>query len=448
MQNNLPRRSIRNLGAAQYLFLRLLLGGLFLVGQMVLAGNFYAGTSPATVPWASGIVPYQFTNTLTAAQQKTYLDGLREWELAANVKFVPHTNQTRWVLFTYNTLGINNVSASTNPQVVNISSLSRSQVGHEMGHSFGFQHENIRSDQTNFLTVLSNNVAPGNLPFLLVDPTTVTNGLGYTLWNVWVQNGATNNSVGGTGAGLGNVIAFAAGSGIFVTGTNTFDNSLRGNSIFSNGALGVDLVAGNDAYPGVTPDDTGDADSGPNNLQNFPVITNSFGYGFSTIVLGKLNSGSSRSFSIDVYRSLAADSSGFGEGQFYLGSVNVTTDGTGNAGFALTNSAANYTGQSISATATSATGDTSEFSAAVLATNKPAPAAAFAAPFQYRTNGFVFGLTFATNFSYSIQATTNLAALPIVWTDLTNFTATISSLTFTDRTATNFRTRFYRTVSP
>ena len=34
---------------------------------------------------------------------KTYLDGLREWELAANVKFVPHTNQTHWILFTYNT---------------------------------------------------------------------------------------------------------------------------------------------------------------------------------------------------------------------------------------------------------------------------------------------------------------------------------------------------------
>jgi len=54
-------------------------------------GNFYAGTSPANVPWPGGIVPYEFTNTLTAVQQQTYLDGLREWELAANVQFVPHS---------------------------------------------------------------------------------------------------------------------------------------------------------------------------------------------------------------------------------------------------------------------------------------------------------------------------------------------------------------------
>src|SRR5262252_9139894 len=98
----------------------------------VFAGNFYAGTSPANVPWPGGIVPYEFTNTLTAAQQKTYLDGLREWELAANVKFVPHTNQSRWILFTYNTNGFDNVSTGYNPQIVSVDNLSRAQVCHEM----------------------------------------------------------------------------------------------------------------------------------------------------------------------------------------------------------------------------------------------------------------------------------------------------------------------------
>ena len=137
----------------------------------LLAGNFYAGISPATVPWPNGIVPYEFTNTLTAAQQQTYFDGLREWELAANVKFVPHTNQTRWILFTYNTNWIDNVSPGYNPQVVTVSSLSRAQVCHEMGHSFGFTHENIRTGQTNFLTVISNNVTSGNLQFFQIDPT-------------------------------------------------------------------------------------------------------------------------------------------------------------------------------------------------------------------------------------------------------------------------------------
>ncbi len=96
------------------------------------AGNFYAGTSPANVPWPGGIVPYEFTNTLSAAQQQTYLDGLQEWELAANVRFVPHTSQTRWILFTYNTSGQDTVSPGYNPQIVTVDRLSRAQVCHEM----------------------------------------------------------------------------------------------------------------------------------------------------------------------------------------------------------------------------------------------------------------------------------------------------------------------------
>jgi hypothetical protein len=144
----------------------------------VRAGNFYAGTTPATVPWPGGIVPCEFTNTLTAAETNTYFDGLREWELAANVKFVPHTTQTHWILFTYNTNGFDNVSGSTNPQVVSVASLSRAQVCHEMGHSFGFTHENIRPDATNYITVLTNNISdePANIQWFNIGPTSVTNG--------------------------------------------------------------------------------------------------------------------------------------------------------------------------------------------------------------------------------------------------------------------------------
>ncbi|MGD0745458.1 MAG: M12 family metallopeptidase, partial [Verrucomicrobiota bacterium] len=147
-----------------------------LAAARLFAANFYAGTSPTNIPWTNGIVPYEFTNTLTPAQTNTYLNGLREWELAANVQFVPHTNQTHWVLFAYNTNWIDNVSSSTNPQIVTVSSLSRAQVCHEMGHSFGFTHENIRPDQTNYLTVLSNNVVAGYLSFFQIDPGSVTNG--------------------------------------------------------------------------------------------------------------------------------------------------------------------------------------------------------------------------------------------------------------------------------
>jgi hypothetical protein len=287
---------------------------------------------------------------------------------------------------------------------------------------------------------VSGNVVQGNL--IGTDPTG-TNALANGFANVALWGGSTGNFVGGTGTGAGNIIAFSAGYGVVVYDSGTTNNSIRGNSIFSNSYLSIDLNG-----DGVTLNDTGDGDTGPNNLQNFPVITNAFGYAASTIVSGTLNSVANRTFFIDVYRNASADPSGYGQGQFYVGTASVTTDGSGNGIFSLTNFNANYAGQFFTVTATAASGDTSEFGADVLATNAPAPSAQFSEPFQSQAGGFIFNLTLQTNFNYRIQAATNLAANPIPWIDLTNFAAASSSLTFTDRTATNFRARFYRIVSP
>jgi len=248
--------------------------------------------------------------------------------------------------------------------------------------------------------------------------------------NLIIFGGTTTNFIGlkPDGSGTGNRIAFSFGDGVLVGGTNTVGISIRGNSIFSNDGLGIDL------------DDTG-----PNDLQNFPVITNAFGQGASTIIRGNLSSVANSTFIIDVYRNLLA---GSGEGQLYVGNVSVTTDGSGNANFSLTNNSGNFTGQYFTATATSSGGDTSEFSLAVLATNVSIASASFTGSFQSSAAGFTFALTLQTNFTYRIQAATNLALNPIPWIDLTNFTATNSPFTFTDHTATNYPLRFYRVVSP
>jgi len=287
-------------------------------------------------------------------------------------------------------------------------------------------------------TNTSGNSVQGNL--IGVD-VTGTNALGNGIAGVRVQKGATANVIGGIAAGQGNVISHSGGPGVVLFDPVTTNNAIRANSIFNNSGLGIDL--NND---GVTANHVGFL-AGPNDLQNYPVITNAFGYAATTVVRGKFNSLASRTFSIDVYRNPSADPSGFGEGQFYLGTVSVTTDGSGNALFAFTNTAGNFSGQYLTATAVSAGGDTSEFGADVLATNAPAPSVQFTGPLVWHTNGFVLTLTLQTNFSYRIQAATNLAN-PIVWTDLTNYAATHSSLTFTDRLATNFHVRFYRAVSP
>jgi hypothetical protein len=289
------------------------------------------------------------------------------------------------------------------------------------------------------------NVVSGNYSygFYIVNPTTTGNwiqgndiGTDATGTNALpnfigliIFGGATNNIIGlkPDGSGTDNQIAFNNGDGVQVGDTNTAGIAIRGNSIFSNGGLGIDLV--NDG----------------NHLQNYPVITNAFAYASSTIVSGILNSLANSTFFVDVYRNPVAAPSGYGEGQFYVGTANLTTDGSGNGAFTLT-VGGDYAGQYFTATATSAGGDTSEFSADLLAVN--GPAAQFVGPFQTGANGFAFTLSLQTNFSYRIQATTNLAASPIVWADLTNFTATNSPFPFADRAATNYRLRFYRVVSP
>jgi hypothetical protein len=81
--------------------------------------------------------------------------------LAANVLFVPRTTQTQYVLFKYVQYGPNRVSGSQ-PQVVEIGSLMRGQICHEMGHSFGLEHEHQRPDRDAYIDVLEENIVSGN----------------------------------------------------------------------------------------------------------------------------------------------------------------------------------------------------------------------------------------------------------------------------------------------
>ena len=172
----------------------------------------------------------------------------------------------------------------------------------------------------------------------------------------------TNNTIGGTQSGAANTIAFNGGPGIAViSGTG---NSLRGNSIFSNFGLGIDLVRASFSTPdGVTPNDVNDPDAGGNNLQNFPLITSVLSMGGSTTIQGSLNSIPATTFQIDFYTNAALDPSGNGEGAQFFNTTSVTTDNNGNATINVTFPAALPAGRIITATATDPAGNTSEFSA-------------------------------------------------------------------------------------
>src|SRR5205823_3227496 len=97
--------------------------------------------------------------------------------------------------------------------------------------------------------------------------------------------------------------------------------------------------------------------------QNFPTLTSAvFNSGTATTtIMGTINSTANTTFTIQLFANDAADSSGAGEGQVYLGSVQVTTDGNGNMTFTFNTTLAPQ-GKFITATATDGAGNTSEFS--------------------------------------------------------------------------------------
>ena len=181
-----------------------------------------------------------------------------------------------------------------------------------------------------------------------------------------VIGGAAQTEVGGTGAGQGNVIAFSALDGVFVAGDGATKNSVVFNSIHSNGDLGIDLGSG-----GVSANNAGDADSGPNGLQNFPVITSAKTENGQTQIAGTLNSEAGFGTHIHFYASPACDPSGHGEGQQPLGSTYLEMDASDKA-FAVALPAV-APGTFVTATARAASG-TSEFSKCVqVAAPSPTP---------------------------------------------------------------------------
>jgi hypothetical protein len=176
--------------------------------------------------------------------------------------------------------------------------------------------------------------------------------LGNGLDGVVVRNGAANNFIGPH-----NLIAHNGGNGVLIEITAGPGNGVRENIIMSNGGLSIDI--GGD---GVSPNDNGDEDSGPNDYQNKPTIFSARTDGVTTTIRGTLNSAASSSYSIELF--VQTPSLGFAS-QSFLGAVTLTTDRDGNGEFETTLASFIPAGNLITATATDGFNNTSEFSTPV-----------------------------------------------------------------------------------
>jgi CSLREA domain-containing protein len=222
---------------------------------------------------------------------------------------------------------------------------------------------NVISGNTFTAITLStpSNTIQGNLIGTTAAGTGAIGNGGYT---ILFANTANNNTIGGTAAGAGNVIANGQLDGIFIFSPAT-GNSILGNRIFGNGALGIDLQPQN-----VSANDVGDGDGGANNLQNYPVLTGASATGGPLLITGTLNSAPNTLYRVEFFHSDACDGSGNGEGSTFLGGINATTDATGNVSVD-TFATSSATSGVVTATATDPANNTSEFSQCVTVTPPP-----------------------------------------------------------------------------
>jgi len=145
--------------------------------------------------------------------------------------------------------------------------------------------------------------------------------------------------------GPNNVIAHNAGSGVVIVDSDVDFNTITRNSMYANGGFGIDIAT--DGVRGVTANDPGDLDNGSNNELNFPVLTQAT----ETTVSGT----ACADCTIEVFVT-DAGSDTHGEGRRFIGAD--ITSGTG--AFAVPVSGVQQ-GKYVTATATDAAGNTSEF---------------------------------------------------------------------------------------
>ncbi len=200
----------------------------------------------------------------------------------------------------------------------------------------------------------SGNVVQGNV---IGADLTGTLNLGNSSAGIEIDTGASNNTIGGTTASAGNLITSNGGPGVVVGNLltdTTVGDQVSSNSIFGNQGPAIDLGGAGVIYNASAPQ------LGPNNLQNFPIIVATADGSLEGWLGG---SAPDTTFRIDVFASAGYGPGGAGEAQDYLGSLNVTTDSSGQVSFAVP-----FTAPAglpiITATATDPLGNTSELSAA------------------------------------------------------------------------------------
>jgi titin len=272
-------------------------------------------------------------------------------------------------------------------------------------------------------------------------------GLGNVEYGVICEVGANHNLIGGAAPGAGNRIAYSQtvqGVGNYA-GVRVRDraanNAILGNSIFANAGLGIDL--GPYGVNMTVPCEA--KTSGLANLgQNYPVLTQAVSGPYLTSISGTLNSRPNSVFLLEFFADALPPPSNYGEGQIWLGDRTVVTGADCTTAFAalLTNPVP--AGSVVTATATDAANNTSEFAADIPVV--PVPALTIMSPSNAGPPGLGSSqivLAWTNTVALALEETSSLLP-PIQWTASTNVPVLTSSNRWVVVVTHSPANRFYR----
>ena len=253
-------------------------------------------------------------------------------------------------------------------------------VENHIGGSSPGMRNLISGNQVNITINNQHNSVQGNYigtDYTGVVRSTITNGIAVT------TSTGDANLIGGVNAGEGNIIAGVKGAGVMINSftiqqfnmtLNPRQVSVLGNVFkdidtfdftgFGTSNLAIDLMSlrdNNDPADfvpdvidlrGPNTNDEGDADSGPNDLINAPVLKSAVQVGNQLTITYDLDAtgASGGLYRVEFYSNSTASIFGAGPGETYLGAVDTATTGTGKTVTLTVDSDETY--KSLSATAT------------------------------------------------------------------------------------------------
>nr|XP_046231199.1 bone morphogenetic protein 1-like isoform X2 [Scatophagus argus] len=134
-----------------------------------------AATSRPERVWPDGIIPYVISGNFSGSQRAIFRQAMRHWEKHTCVTFIERTTEESYIVFTYRPCGCCSYVGRRGggPQAISIGKNCDKFgiVVHELGHVIGFWHEHTRPDRDEHVSIIRDNIQPGQeYNFLKMEP--------------------------------------------------------------------------------------------------------------------------------------------------------------------------------------------------------------------------------------------------------------------------------------